>query len=103
MQRSRSLRRIHRVTKSGRKVIHYERRKNNFPHCAICKIELNGISLKKTGGKTRRSNSRLFGGVLCSGCASEVIKVASRIEQGDMKLNDISIRQKAYVLQMISH
>ena len=103
MQRSRSLRRMHRVTKSGRKVIHYERKKNSFPHCAICNVELNGISLSRTGGKSRRTNSRLFGGVLCSSCTSDVIKSASRIEQGDMKLNDISIKQKAYVLQMISH
>ncbi len=103
MQRSRSKRRLQRVTKSGRQVIHYKSRKNNFPHCAICKKELNGISLVRTGGKTRRSNSRLFGGTLCSKCSSNVIKAASRIEQGEMKLNDISIKQKTYVLQMISH
>ncbi|MGC8479681.1 MAG: 50S ribosomal protein L34e [Candidatus Micrarchaeia archaeon] len=103
MQRSRSKRRVQRVTKSGKKVIHYVRRKNNFPHCAICKAELNGISITRTGGKSRRTNARLFGGVLCSSCTSSVVKAASRIEHGEMKLNDISIKQKAYVLQMISH
>jgi large subunit ribosomal protein L34e len=97
------MRRLSRVTPSGRNTIHYERKKNSLPHCAICKAELNGITLSRSGGKSRRTNSRLFGGVLCATCASGVIKSASRIEQGEMKLGDISIRQRSYVLQMISH
>ncbi len=104
MHRSTSFRRLHRVTPSGRKVIHFERKPAAIPHCAICGSELNGISRSRhSKGRTLRSNSRIFGGVLCSGCSSEVIKSASRIEHGEMKLNDISIRQRAYVLQMISH
>jgi len=103
MQRSRSLRRLSRVTRTGRNVVHYERKANSMPHCAICGNELNGIQLVRTGGKSRRTNSRRFGGVLCAQCTSGVIKTASRIEQGEMKLGDISIRQRAFVLQMISH
>ncbi len=103
MHRSRSQRRIQRVTPQGRKVIHYERKANSLPHCAICKAELNGIKITRSGGKSRRTNARRFGGVLCSGCTSGVIKAASRIEHGDMKLGDISIRQRVFVLQMISH
>lgn len=97
------MRRLSRVTPEGRHTIHYERKANRLPHCAICDAELNGITLKKTGGKSRRTNARRFGGVLCSSCASGVIKSASRIEQGEMKVTDIGIRQRAYVLQMISH
>ncbi len=75
-----------------------------MPHCAICGMELNGISIKRDSkGKSLRTNSRLFGGTLCSSCSSSVIKLASRIENGEMKLNDIGIRQRSYVLQMISH
>ena len=103
MHRSRSQRRLQRVTPKGRKVIHYRRKANRMPSCAICKSELNGIALTRLGGKSRRTNSRRFGGVLCARCTSDVIKAASRIEQGDMKLNDISIKQRAFVLQMISH
>jgi large subunit ribosomal protein L34e len=102
MHRSRSFRRLDRVTKSNRHVIHYERRKPSFPHCAICRHELNGISLSPRG-KSTSTNSRKFGGVLCANCTSSVIKLASRIEHGEMKLNDISISHKAFVLQMISH
>ncbi len=103
-QRSRSQRRLSRVTPKGRNVVHYERRKGSFPHCALCGAELNGIKTSTHAkGRSLRTNSRKFGGVLCAGCASNVIKLASRIEQGEMRLNDISVRQKEFVLQMIAH
>lgn len=101
MHRSRSFRRANRVTSTGRNVLHFRRAKPSMPHCAICRKELNGISEK--GGKSRRTNSRLFGGVLCAGCTAEVVKLGSRIEQGDMKLNDIGIKQRSFVLQLVAH
>jgi ribosomal protein L34E len=101
MHRSRSFRKLHRVTASGRNVIHYRRVKGSLPHCAICEGELNGIS--KKGGRSRRTNSRLFGGVLCASCTAEVVKLGSRVEQGDMKLNGIGIKQRRYVLQLVAH
>lgn len=102
MHRSRSFRRLDRVTPQGRHVLHFKRKANSLPHCAICKNELNGIS-QRPRGKSTSTNSRKFGGVLCSSCTGKVIKLASRIEQGEMKLNDISIVDRAFVLQMISH
>ncbi|MDE1768806.1 MAG: 50S ribosomal protein L34e [Candidatus Micrarchaeota archaeon] len=102
MHRSRSLRRLDRVTPKNKHVIHYKRKANSLPHCAICGSELNGIH-EKGRGKTSSTNSRKFGGVLCASCTGNVIKLASRIEQGEMKLNDISVVDRAYVLQMISH
>lgn len=101
MHRSRSFRRAQRVTSSGRKVIHYRRAKPAMPHCAICSAELNGISMN--GGRSRRTNSRVFGGVLCAKCTAEVIKLGSRVEQGEMKLNDVGIKRRAYVLQLLAH
>lgn len=104
MHRSRSFRRLDRVTPKGRHVLHYERKKPSLPHCAICGSELFGISARKNPkGRTRRSVERKFGGVLCSSCTSRVIKLASRIENGEMRLNDIGMRERNYVLQMISH
>ncbi len=101
--RSRSVRRLSRVTPSGRNVVHYRRREGKLPHCAICKAELNGIPAGGGKGKSTRSNSRKFGGVLCSACTSQVIKLGSRIENGEMKMSEIGIRQRQYVLQMMSH
>ena len=104
MHRSRSFRKLDRVSPSGRHLIHYERKKNSIPHCAICGSELNGISISSNPkGRTRRSTSRIFGGCLCTKCSSEVVKLASRIENGEMKINDIGTREKNYVLQMIAH
>lgn len=102
MHRSRSFKRSHRHIKSGT-VIHYKRASPSQPHCAICRIELNGISIGSKGGKARRTNSRLFGGVLCANCTADVIKLGSRVEQGDMKLSDIGMKQRQYVLQLMAH
>jgi ribosomal protein L34E len=102
MHRSRSFRRLDRVTPKNRHVVHYKRKSDSLPRCAMCRSELNGISLRPKG-KSMATNSRKFGGVLCSSCTGKVIKLASRIEQGEMKLNDISIVDRAFVLQMVSH
>lgn len=101
MHRSSSFKRFNRVTKTGRNVIHYRRAAPSMPHCAICRNELNGIS--SSGGKSRRTNNRLFGGVLCANCTAEVVKLGSRVEHGDMKLSDIGIKQRQYVLQLVAH
>lgn len=103
MHRSRSFKRSDRITRKGRHVVHFKRADGSFPHCAICRSELNGITMSKVGGKSRRTNSRLFGGVLCANCAADVIKLGSRVEQGEMKLDDIGIKQRSYVLQLVAH
>lgn len=98
------MRRLDRVTPTGRHVIHYKRRSNSMPHCGICGRELSGISIKKNAkGRTRKSNERIFGGVLCGSCTADVVKYASRVEHGEIKMSDVGIRQRAYILQMISH
>jgi len=101
MHRSRSFKRSDKITKTGRHVIHFRRAKSSLPHCSICKLELNGIGT--TGGKSRKTNSRLFGGVLCANCTADVVKLGSRVEQGEMKLDDIGIKQRTYVLQLVAH
>jgi large subunit ribosomal protein L34e len=101
MHRSKSFKRSDKITLKGRHVVHFRRAKNSLPHCAICRMELNGIGL--SGAASRKTNSRLFGGVLCANCAADVIKLGSRVEQGEMKLDDISIRQRTYVLQLVAH
>ncbi len=104
MHRSSSFRKVRKVTRKGVNVTRFTRRKNSFPHCSICNQELNGISIKKNAkGKSRKSNSRIFGGVLCAKCTANVIKLGSRIENGEMKLNDIGMKQRQFVLQTISH
>lgn len=103
MHRSRSMRQLDRVTRSGKHVIHYERKEPQLPHCAICRAELNGIGRANAKGSSRRSNSRKFGGVLCAGCTGDVIKLASRVENGEMRLNRIDMRRRTYILQLLAH
>ncbi|MGC8710213.1 MAG: 50S ribosomal protein L34e [Candidatus Micrarchaeia archaeon] len=104
MYRSRNMRRLARVTPSKKNVVHYKKKQSQLPHCGICGKELHGISIKKgSKGKTLRSNSRMFGGVLCANCTADIVKLASRIEHGELRLNDIGIKQKEFVLQLISH
>ncbi len=98
------MRRLDRVTPKGKHVIHYKRKANSLPHCSICGAELSGISTRRNAkGKSLRTNARIFGGVLCANCTSEVIKYASRVEHGEMKMSDVGIKHKAYILQMVSH
>ena len=99
--RSNSFKKVNRVTRKSGTVVHYRRGKKSMPHCAICKAELNGIGTK--GGKSRKTNSRLFGGVLCANCTAKVVMLESRIEHGDIKLNDVGVKEKSYVLQLMAH
>lgn len=104
MNRSRSVRRLDKVTPKNRHVVHYERRKAPLPHCGICHAELSGISAASNPkGRTRRSVERKFGGVLCANCTAQVIKLASRIENGELNLNEIGIRQRNYVMEIMPH
>ncbi|MGC8676041.1 MAG: 50S ribosomal protein L34e [Candidatus Micrarchaeia archaeon] len=104
MHRSRSVRRQDRVTPKGRHVIHYEPKANALPHCGICGAELNGMGVStKLHGASAKRVERLFGGVLCARCTAKVITLASRIENGELKLNEISTKERNYVLQMMAH
>ena len=47
--------------------------------------------------------SLCIGAELCSSCASEIIKLASRVEHGELKLNDVNLKKRDFILQMISH
>ncbi|MEM0094690.1 MAG: hypothetical protein QXT89_01490 [Candidatus Micrarchaeaceae archaeon] len=104
MHRSNSFRKLDRVTLKKRHVIHYERRRDSMPHCAICGKELNGLTTDRHAkGRSLRTNARLFGGVLCARCTAEVVKLSSRVESGELKLTEIGIKQRKYILQRISH
>ncbi|BCS91008.1 MAG: 50S ribosomal protein L34e [Candidatus Micrarchaeota archaeon] len=102
-QRSNSLARRDVVSPKGRHLIHFVRRHNKLPHCGVCGKELNGVGYKTSGGKTRMRPERIFGGVLCHECVSEVLKYTSRVEQKEMKIDDIPIKYRGYVLQLFPH
>ncbi|MEM4397594.1 MAG: 50S ribosomal protein L34e [Candidatus Woesearchaeota archaeon] len=76
--RSRTFRRVSKRLPSGKVKIHYEKRKNSLPKCAICKTELKGIpkttnSEFKKLTKSEKTIARKYAN-LCSKCAREKIK-----------------------------
>ena len=77
--RSRSLRRVHVRIPSGVSVVHYERRKNNPPRCAVCGRVLQGFpKLRKGDHSGHRPPGRPYGGYLCHDCLRRLLKAAIR-------------------------
>lgn len=82
--RSRTYRRVSKKLPSGKTKVHYEKRKNSLPKCAICKKDLKGIpkttnsELKKLTRSEKRV-ARKYGGYLCSSCSRKVIKEQVRV------------------------
>lgn len=80
--KSRTFRRV--FTKIPTKtVIHYKRRKPSKPVCSNCGVVLKGIpralpTKLQNMPKTKKRPSRAFGGVLCSKCSREKIKLEAR-------------------------
>ncbi|MEM3781371.1 MAG: hypothetical protein QXT43_00210 [Candidatus Micrarchaeaceae archaeon] len=104
MHRSRSVRRQDRITPKGRHILHFERKPGSLPHCGICGAELNGVGISsRLHGKSRKRVERLFGGVLCARCTASIVSLASRIENGEMRLNEIGAKERNYVLQLMAH
>lgn len=81
--RSRSLRRVCKRTPGGKTVIHFEKRKPNPAHCALCGRVLHGVprlrpvELRKLPKRARRPE-RPYGGYLCPACLARLLKEAAR-------------------------
>lgn len=82
-QKSRTFRRVKRVTPGNKNVIHYVKRKPGRAVCGNCGVTLagvpNGSPLKlQNMPKSSKRPERPYGGVLCSKCARELIKIIAR-------------------------
>ena len=82
-QKSRTYRRINRVTPGGRTVTQYKKRKPSKAKCGNCRAILIGVPSERpykmqNMAKTAKRPQRPFGGVLCSKCSrQEIIRRAS--------------------------
>jgi len=77
--KSRSMRRVHVRTPSGRHVIHYRKRKPKKIRCSICGGVLHGVlragvAITRNTAKTKKVPSRAYGGNFCSRCSRDKIK-----------------------------
>jgi len=83
MFRSRTLRKIFKKLPGGKTEVRYEQRKPQAAHCGRCGTELHGIprgtpsQLAKLP-KTKKRPERPFGGVLCSSCLRDIMKLEAR-------------------------
>jgi ribosomal protein L34E len=93
--RSRSVRKIR--TSSKKFPFHYERRKGRTACCALCGVKLN---IKRNGAKSKRIPSRPFGGVLCSKCSFDVMKLAGKVMGAHIKLEDVDSERRKFVRQI---
>ena len=83
MFKSRTLRRVFKRVPSGSTKLHYIERKPKQAHSGRCGSILHGsprtrpIDMKRLA-KSEKRPERPFGGVLCSACLRDMIKVESR-------------------------
>lgn len=77
----------------GREIIRIEKVKPKKVVCGICGKEF----------YPSKNFKRPFNNVLCPSCVKETIKIASRVERGEIKLSDVDAKYKKYVLQVFAH
>lgn len=86
MFKSRTLRRIFKKLPGGNTELRYEQRNPKVAHCGRCGANLHGIPRAKAQDlarmpKTKKRPERPFGGVLCSRCHRDIIKIEARDEE----------------------
>jgi large subunit ribosomal protein L34e len=81
--KSRTFKRVQKVTPGGKTVQHYERRKPSKAICAECGRVLAGVPRElptkmQNMPKTTKRPERPFGGVLCTKCMREHMKAKAQ-------------------------
>ncbi len=81
--RSRTLRRVKKVTPGGKNVVHYKKRKPSPAKCGNCGKPLGGVPSERpykmrTLAKTKKRPERAYGGVLCPSCLKAKLKEEAR-------------------------
>jgi len=89
--RASSKRVVFRRTPGGRNVRATKKAVKNTPHCAICGVELNATKYSRLLRKTEKRPERPFGGFLCHKCTERLIMYRTRVEQNDMKAEDVPL------------
>ncbi len=101
--RSTSMRKVHVRTPKGGKTIHYRRRKKGKRHsCAVTGAKLQGVNSRHRVAKSMRRPNRKFGGNLTSATSARVIKFATRVREGSMKLEEVDVRLLSHVKGLLT-
>jgi len=83
MFKSRTLRRVFKKTPGGNNIVSHEKRKPAHAKCGTCGGILSGVPRERPYkvqqlAKTERRPERPYGGVLCSACTKQKIKLQAR-------------------------
>jgi large subunit ribosomal protein L34e len=92
----------HRASPGGKQS---KKRKSDKPskaRCGLCKGALGGVPHRSPSAlaklaKTQKRPERPFGGVLCSGCLSQVIRDKVRLQQGLISKEDVDFRRLKFI------
>ena len=96
--RSNSVRKLHVRTPKRGHVIHYRRRVKGNTHAdAITGERLQGVNSKQGKSASNKVPNRKFGGNISSSTSSRVIKFATRVKEGTMKLEEVDVRLLSHV------
>lgn len=88
MNRSRyRMKKLSRRTPSGKTSMLAKNKKPKQASCPLCKGVVGGVPRESRSGirklsATQRRPQRVFGGVLCANCTSNVIKTRTRLQSG---------------------
>ena len=98
--RSTSVRKVFRRTPRGGSAIHYSRRpKGKFHTCPLCGSRLQAVSSSRKLPGSARAPNRMYGGNLCSACASRVLVLRNRLKEGAIQLPEVEVRMLRFVRQ----
>jgi len=96
--RSTSVRKVHVRTPRGGKTIHYIRRVKGKTHsCAVTGAKLQSVNSYRSSAKSSKRPNRKFGGNLSSKASSQAIRLASRVKEGAMSLDEVDVRLLSHV------
>jgi len=101
--RSNSVRKLHVRTPKRGHAMHYKRRiKGNIHADAITGKRLQGVHSRQGNAASSKVPNRKFGGNLSSETSSRVIKFATRVKEGSMKLEDVDVGLLSHVKGLLA-
>jgi len=99
MASRKAMRKLWKKTPSGSKLVLVRRKKEGKHRCALCHFIL--PTVQNSGKKSEKVPQRAFGGHLCFNCLKKVIKTATLVKEGEISIEDVSLKIIPYVNLLI--
>ena len=82
-------------TPGNRISITYEKKGKVRHRCNLCGIVMN--SVKSTGAKSGKTQTRIYGGNLCHACLEAVLKYSAKVKCKAMKIEEVPIKYRVLI------